>query len=90
MATIRRETLTKKLAAIIKDLKPEDDIRPKRAEGVVQINRCPIAKINLKGPVEFDIVWNLNRIAELDIDKAAVLSRLELGAPSSGAAVSWG
>ena len=89
-ATIRREILSKRLATIIKELKPSEDIKSKRAEGVVEINRCPIAKMVLSDPVEFRIVWNLNKVAELNIEKAAVRAKLELGAPSSSAAVSWG
>ena len=89
-ATIRKEILTKRLSNLIKDSKPNDDIRPKRADGIVEINRCPIAKVVLLGPVDFRIEWNLNKIVEMELDREALFSKLESGAPSSADAVAWG
>ena len=89
-AAIRKEILTKRLANLIKEVKPNEDTRAKRADGIVEINRCPIAKIVLLGPVDFRIEWNLNKIVEMDIDRAAMLSKPESGSPSSAEAVSWG
>ena len=89
-ASIRKEILTKRLANLIKETKPSEDTRAKRADGIVEINRCPIAKIVLLGPVDFRIEWNLNKIVEMEIDREAMLSKLESGAPSSAEAVAWG
>ena len=89
-ATIRREILTKRLSLLIKEGRPTDDIRPKRAEGIVELNRVPVAKIIIEGPIDFKIQWNLPQVSELNIDKDAMLTKLEAGSPASSAPVSWG
>ena len=90
MATIRKEILTKRLATIIKDSKPNDDVRAKRSDGIVEVNRCPMAKILVEGPIDYRIEWNLNKIAEFELDREAITTKLGTGSPSSAEVVSWG
>ena len=65
-------------------------MRAKRLGGIVEVNRCPLAKIIIEGPTDYHIEWNLNKIAEFELDREAIATRLGTGSASSAEVVSWG
>ncbi len=85
---VRTEVLTKRLAALL-EKHTKKKFFPKRKEGKVFIDYAPVARLQITAADAFIVEWNLSKVAELGLDKAAITEELRAAGPGE-ADIQWG
>ena len=82
--------VTKKLAAIIKEEKPDLDNLAKRRQGEVTLSWLALARLVDITPDSYRIEWNLQAAATAGIDKESVAKKLAERDRRTVGDIEWG
>ncbi len=86
----KKEMLTKRLAAVVKESYPGLDVYARRRQGEVTLSWLALARIVDLTADSYRIEWNIPEAAKANIDKDAAACKLAERERKPGAEIEWG